>query len=38
MAVRPAAIAVPAAARPRFGAFPVVARFVRKKPLGAPGG
>jgi peptide/nickel transport system permease protein len=38
MAVRPAAIAVPAGARPRSGAFPVVARFVRKKPLGAAGG
>ena len=38
MAVRPAAIAVPAGARPSTGAFPVVARFVRKKPLGAAGG
>jgi peptide/nickel transport system permease protein len=36
MAVRPAAIAVPAGVRPRSGA--VVARFVRKKPLGAAGG
>jgi peptide/nickel transport system permease protein len=38
MAVRPAAIAVPAGARPRSGAWTVVARFVRKKPLGAAGG
>ena len=38
MAVRPAAIAVPAAARSRSGAWTVVARFVRKKPLGAAGG
>ena len=38
MAVRPAAIAVPAGARPRPGTWTVVARFVRKKPLGAAGG
>jgi len=38
MAVRPAAIAVPAGARPSTGAWTVVARFVRKKPLGAAGG
>jgi len=38
MAVRPAAIAVPAGARPRSAAWTVVARFVRKKPLGAAGG
>src|SRR2546430_192670 len=38
MAVRPAAIAVPAGARPQPGAWTVVARFVRKKPLGAAGG
>jgi peptide/nickel transport system permease protein len=38
MAVRPAAIAVPAGVRPRSGAWAVVARFVRKKPLGAAGG
>jgi len=38
MAVRPAAIAVPAGARPSPGAWTVVARFVRKKPLGAAGG
>jgi peptide/nickel transport system permease protein len=38
MAVRPAAIAVPAGARSRSGAWTVVARFVRKKPLGAAGG
>jgi peptide/nickel transport system permease protein len=38
MAVRPAAIAVPAGVRPRSGACAVVARFVRKKPLGAAGG
>jgi peptide/nickel transport system permease protein len=38
MAVRPAAIAVPTGARSRSGAWTVVARFVRKKPLGAAGG
>ncbi|MGH7305321.1 MAG: ABC transporter permease [Candidatus Rokuibacteriota bacterium] len=38
MAVRPAAIALPARARPRSGAWPVVARFARKKPRGAAGG
>ena len=38
MAVRPAAIAVPAGVRPRSGAWAVVARFARKKPLGAAGG
>jgi peptide/nickel transport system permease protein len=38
MAVRPAAIAVPAGVRPRSGAWAVVGRFVRKKPLGAAGG
>ena len=38
MAVRPVAIAVPAGARPRAPAWTVVARFVRKKPLGAAGG
>jgi peptide/nickel transport system permease protein len=38
MAVRPAAIAVPAGVRPRPGTGTVVARFVRKKPLGAAGG
>ena len=38
MAVRPAAIAVPAGARPTSGAWTVFARFVRKKPLGAAGG
>jgi len=38
MAVRPAAIAVPAGARPSSGAWTVLARFVRKKPLGAAGG
>jgi peptide/nickel transport system permease protein len=38
MAVRPAAIAVPAGAHPRSAAWTVVARFVRKKPLGAAGG
>ena len=31
-------IAVPASARPRSGAWIVIARFVRKKPLGAAGG
>jgi peptide/nickel transport system permease protein len=38
MAVRPAAIAVPAGARARSGAWTVIARFARKKPLGAAGG
>ena len=38
MAIRPAAIAIPAGARPRSAAWTVVARFVRKKPLGAAGG
>jgi peptide/nickel transport system permease protein len=38
MAVRPVAIAVPAAARRHPGAWAVVTRFVRKKPLGAAGG
>jgi peptide/nickel transport system permease protein len=38
MAVRPAAIAIPAGVRPRSGAWVVVGRFVRKKPLGAAGG
>ena len=38
MAVRPAAIAVPAGARPTSGAWTAFARFVRKKPLGAAGG
>jgi peptide/nickel transport system permease protein len=38
MAVRPAAIAIPAGARPGSGARTVVGRFVRKKPLGAAGG
>jgi peptide/nickel transport system permease protein len=38
MAVRPAAIAVAAAARPRAGAWTTLARFFRKKPLGAAGG
>jgi peptide/nickel transport system permease protein len=38
MAVRPAAIAIPAGARPGSGAWTVVGRFVRKKPLGAAGG
>jgi peptide/nickel transport system permease protein len=38
MAVRPAAIALPAGAHRRSGAWPVVTRFVRKKPLGAAGG
>ena len=38
MAVRPAAIAVPVGARPRAGAWTVLARFARKKPLGAAGG
>ena len=38
MAVRPAAIAVPAGARPLSGVWTTLARFVRKKPLGAAGG
>src|SRR2546428_12316284 len=38
MAIRPAAIAVPAGARPRAGTWTVLARFARKKPLGAAGG
>jgi len=38
MAVRPATIAVPASAGPRSGGWAVVARGVRKKPLGAAGG
>ena len=38
MAVRPAAIALPAGAHPRSGAWSVVTRFMRKKPLGAAGG
>jgi peptide/nickel transport system permease protein len=38
MAVRPAAIAVPAGARARSGAWTVIVRFARKKPLGAAGG
>jgi peptide/nickel transport system permease protein len=38
MAVRPAAIAVPTAARPRARAWTGIARFARKKPLGAAGG
>jgi len=38
MAVRPAAIAVPAGARPHSGVWTILARFVRKKPLGAAGG
>ncbi|HYS15783.1 MAG TPA: ABC transporter permease, partial [Candidatus Binatia bacterium] len=38
MAVRPAAIAVPAGARPRAGTWTILARFARKKPLGAAGG
>jgi peptide/nickel transport system permease protein len=38
MAVRPAALAVPAGARPRAGTWTVIARFVTKKPLGAAGG
>jgi peptide/nickel transport system permease protein len=38
MAVRPAAIAVPTRARPTSALWAVVARFVRKKPLGAAGG
>ena len=38
MAVRPAEIAVVALARPRPGVWPVTARFLRKKPLGAAGG
>jgi peptide/nickel transport system permease protein len=38
MAVRLAEVAVPAAAAPRAGAWTVLARFFRKKPLGAAGG
>src|SRR5437870_9430819 len=38
MAVRPAAIAVPAGARPRAGTWTILAHFARKKPLGAAGG
>jgi len=38
MAVRPATIAVPARAHPTFAPWTAVARFVRKKPLGAAGG
>ena len=38
MAVRPATIAVPTRARPTSAPWTVVARFVRKKPLGAAGG
>src|SRR2546428_8557864 len=38
MAVRPAEIAVVALARARPGVWPVIARFLRKKPLGAAGG
>ena len=38
MAIRPAEIAVPAGARPRAGTWTVLARFARKKPLGAAGG
>src|SRR5437899_10406912 len=38
MAVRPAEIAIPAGARPRAGTWTVLARFARKKPLGAAGG
>jgi peptide/nickel transport system permease protein len=38
MAVRPAAIAVPAGARPRSRVWTGIVRFVRKKPLGAAGG
>ena len=38
MAVRPAEIAVVALARARPGVWPVTARFLRKKPLGAAGG
>src|SRR5439155_1767023 len=38
MAVRPAEIAVARLPRVRPGAWPVLARFARKKPLGAAGG
>src|SRR2546428_7264243 len=38
MAVRPAEIAVVALARARPGVWPVTARFLRRKPLGAAGG
>ena len=38
MAIRPAEIAVPAGARLRAGTWTVLARFARKKPLGAAGG
>jgi peptide/nickel transport system permease protein len=38
MAVRPAEIVVARPARARPGAWPVLARFVRRKPLGAAGG
>jgi len=38
MAVRPAEIAVQVGARSRAGTWTVLARFVRKKPLGAAGG
>src|SRR3989449_11081135 len=38
MAVRPAEIAVARLPRARPGAWPVLARFVRRKPLGAAGG
>ncbi|MBI2159982.1 MAG: ABC transporter permease [Candidatus Rokubacteria bacterium] len=38
MAVRSAELAVPAAAASRSGAWTVLARFLRKKPLGAAGG
>src|SRR3989441_3127298 len=38
MAVRPAEIAVARLPRARPGAWPVLARFARKKPLGAAGG
>ncbi len=38
MAVRSAELAAPAAAAPRSGAWTVLARFCRKKPLGAAGG
>ncbi len=38
MAVRPAVMAVGGEARPRAGAWTVIGRFVRKKPLGAAGG
>jgi peptide/nickel transport system permease protein len=38
MAVRPVELAAPAGARPRSGVGITLARFVRKKPLGAAGG